>query len=156
MTLHTGVSLTDGHVSLRLPNLELIHYLAQASDLEGDIEEWLSAALERTDIYYFSVHRDDELVGQIFLHDINRQSGEALVGCHLFQSHDRGLGIGTRALTLLQKFVTDEGKLSRLVYITSADNVASQRIAHKCDFNYIGIPREDPNGLVFGWDIPTG
>ena len=156
MTLHTGGNHTDGNVSLRPPNLELIRYSAQASDLAGDIEKWLCAALERNDIYYFSVHRGDELVGQIFLHDLDRQLSEALIGCHLFQSHYRGLGVGTRALALLQKFVTEEGKLNRLVYITSADNIASQRLAHKCGFDYVGAPREDPNGLVFEWIVPTG
>lgn len=154
MTLHSGRIYEDGDVSLRPPIPEIIHHSPKSSDVLSEVEGWRSTALAADDIYYFSIYRDDELVGQIFLHDIDWQIGESLVGYHLFQPRFRGIGIGTKALALLQRFVAEWGKLSRLIIITSADNTASQRVAQKCGFHYVGPPREDPNGLVFEWIVP--
>jgi RimJ/RimL family protein N-acetyltransferase len=45
--------------------------------------------------------------------------------------------------------------LKKLVIITSRDNLASQRIAQKCGFQYVGASREDPvNDMVFEWYVP--
>jgi RimJ/RimL family protein N-acetyltransferase len=115
----------------------------------------LARALERQDVYYFSVRWQNRLVGQIILHDVNEHVGEALVGYHLFEPQYRGRGVGTRMLALLQQFVAEETTLRALVAITRDDNVASQRIAQKCGFRHTGAPREDPrHGMCFHWAVP--
>jgi RimJ/RimL family protein N-acetyltransferase len=151
--LHTGRIYTKGNVSLRPPHPQTIRRAAKSSDIAENIRNWLSAASERDDIYYFSIYDADKLVGQMILHDIDWQLGESLVGYHLFQPRYRGRGIGTQALELLKKFVTEWGRLAELIIITSADNLASQRIAQKCGFLHTGAPREDPNGVLLRWKV---
>jgi len=86
---------------------------------------------------------------------MNKQSGESLVAYHLFQSCYRGWGVGTQALALLQQFVRERTELTKLIIITLAENVASQRVAEKCGFIPVGKSREDASALVFQWDVPT-
>jgi len=155
MTLHAGHVYHQGSVSIGPPNPEEVRSFPISADVVDEVNHWLSSAMEHDAVYYFSIWRAEELVGQIFLHDINWQVGEALVGYHLFDPGHRGLGIGTRALTLLKTFVAENTGLAKLVIITSADNLASQRIAQKCNFTYVGVPREDPHGLVYQWANPS-
>lgn len=151
--LHTGTIYMEDNVSLRPRHPRTIRRAAKSSDVAENVRDWLSAALARDDIYYFSVYDGEALVGQIFLHDIDWGSGESLVGYHLLQAHDRGKGIGTKALKLLRDFVAEQGRFRELIIITSSDNLASQRIAQKCGFLYAGPPREDPNGILFRWKV---
>jgi hypothetical protein len=109
----------------------LILAAGHADDVRESVKGWLRRAEMDEDIYYFSIHADEELVGQIFLHDIDETAGEALVGYHLFDYQARGRGVGTKALQLLQRFVQTETTLKRLILITSADNAASRRAAER-------------------------
>ncbi|HET7272314.1 MAG TPA: GNAT family protein [Rubrobacter sp.] len=107
---------------------------------------------EGDDICYFSVYSGKALFGQILVHEEN--AGESLVGYHIFEPDLRGQGLGTKTLTLLKRFVAEKTKLSRLVIITSRDNLASRRLARKCGFVHIGASREDPeNEMVFEWMV---
>ena len=154
MTLHTGELLADDLVSLRPPDPAATRAAAASVDVAGSAEHWLRAAQDHDNVYYFAVHAGDRLVGQILLHDVDQTTGEALVAYHLFDPADRGRGIGSRALLLLQRFVQERTTLRRLVVITSRDNAASRRIAEKAGFRHVGPPREDPTGVCLLWDIP--
>lgn len=157
MTLHTGKTYTQAEVQIGPPDFEAIEAAPQAADVASSVTHWLAEARARTDVYYFSIFLDHTPtpIGEIALHDMNDQTGESLVGYHLFQPHVRGRGVGTKALRLLQHFVAETTYLKRLIIITSRDNIASQSIAQKCGFRYIGTAREDPvNGLVFAWNVP--
>ena len=123
-------------------------------DVEESVQEWLRRAKIERDIVYFSVEVGRQLAGQIFLHDIDEQSGEGLVGYHLFQPGWRGRGVGTQALKLLQRFVAAETSLKKLILITSAGNIASRRAAEKAGFAYVGSPHEDPTGVLLTWTAP--
>jgi RimJ/RimL family protein N-acetyltransferase len=107
MTLHTGRVYSEGTISLGPAQPQTILDSAASSDVAENIQLWLPAAMERDDIYDFSIYNGDQLVGQIFLHDIDWTPGESLVGYHLFQPDYRGKGIGTKALELLKAIVTD-------------------------------------------------
>ena len=155
MTYHRGRTYYENNVSLRMPDPMVIRRAPKSADVAGDVNEWLTAALTREDVYYFSVFFGEDLVGQILLHDINWKSGEALVEYHLFQPGYRVRGIGTHALTILQQFTAEQAKLKRLLIITTRDNPAAQRVAEKCGFTFIGAPREDPHALVFQWNVPS-
>jgi RimJ/RimL family protein N-acetyltransferase len=154
MTYHRGRIYRDGQVSLRSPDPILIRKALKSPDVVGDVNEWLSAALARNDVYYFSVYLDEELVGQILLHDIDWKQGEALVEYHLFHPGYRVRGIGTSALKLLQKFTIEQAKLKRLIILTTRDNPAAQRVAEKCGFVFVGSPRKDPQSMRYQWEIP--
>jgi len=149
--LHTGLPYREGNVALSSPVSRFILTTHHAEDVADSVRGWLRRAETQENIYYFSVEVEAELVGQIFLHDIDKLAGEALVGYHLFEPQWRGQGVGSQALKLLQRFVTMETTLMKLILITSADNSASWRAAEKAGFTYAGPPREDPTGVLLSW-----
>jgi len=158
MTFYTGQPYIDDAVSIAPPKADFFLHLSIDADVRESVENWFSDAATEGDILYFAISNGQSLVGQILLHDINLGTGESLVAYHLFEQTARGKGIGTRALRLLQTYVKDKTDLKKPVIITSRDNPASQRIAQKCGFTYVGESREDPeNGMVFEWvvDDPT-
>ena len=158
MPLHSGTHYEADGVRIGPPDLEAIARAPRDGDVARRVERWLSRAQRQDDVRYFSAHEGAALVGQIFLHDIDTEHAEALVGYHLFERRFRGRGIGTKMLALLQRYVREETTLRRLVAITSDDNVASQRVALKCGFVHTGPPREDPvHGMCFEWTVsPVG
>ena len=152
MTLHRGKTYRADSVSLEPPFPEVIRATFQAEDIKASAEEWLEAGIEDESVYYFAVCENGKVVGQALLHDIDATTGEALVAYDLFEPAHRGRGIGTLMLKLLQQFVREETDIRTLFIITSRDNPASQRLAQKCGFRYVGASREDPvNGMVFEW-----
>ncbi len=137
-------------VSIGPPAVDAISRAAKAAAFAESVEHWLAAARERDDISYLSIYESDNVVGQIFLHDTDQQAMTSLVGYHLFEPRFRDRGIGTAALNLLLELVRSQTNLERLFIITSDDNAASQRVARKCGFVYVGPSREDPaHGMVF-------
>ena len=155
MTFYTGPSYSQDQVSIVSPDLNFLQSSLIASDVKDSMEHWVSETQNREDILYFSIFLNQELIGQILLHDLNVDTGESLVAYHLFRPQLRGQGIGTHALRLLQSYVQRQTMLKKLVVITSRDNLASQQIARKCGFQYVGPSREDPvNEMVFEWDVP--
>jgi RimJ/RimL family protein N-acetyltransferase len=155
LTLYSGRPLTAGSVALTTPpGRDEILATAAGSDQIAAVERWTKAAAERDDIHYFAITEDERLVGQIFLHDIDRQKGECLVGYHLFDASDRGRGTGSAALALLQSFVREQTDLRRMVAITTKWNQGSQGIARKCGFEFVGPPWEDSEeGMVFRYEV---
>ena len=152
--LYAGEPYERDGVRIGAPDPAAIRRAAIDPDVAGSVEKWLSRAETDTDVQYFAVFEGGQLVGQIFLHDIDRVKGEALVGYHLFERRHRGRGIGTAMLSLLQRYVREETALRELVAITDESNAASKRVALKCGFAYAGRPREDPeNGVVFAWCV---
>ena len=155
MTFYTSQSYRQDQVSIGSSDLDLLQSISIDSDVRDSKEHWVSEAQRREDILYFSIFLDRELLGQILLHDINIHTGESLVAYHLFRTQMRGHGYGTKALYLLQSYVLSHTLLKKLVIITSRDNLASQRLALKCGFQYVGASREDPvNDMVFEWHVP--
>ncbi len=144
---------TDGQVIIGPPDLPAILRTPLAADVRADVELYLHAAPARADIDYFAISSSGRPVGQILLHDINLASGESLVGYHLFSRADRGQGIGTRALRLLQRHVIQRTQLRQLTIITTEDNLASQARARACGFAHAGPAREGPPLLVFRWAV---
>src|SRR5688500_11298599 len=117
MPLHSGTHYELDGVRIGPPEVEAIGRAPKDGDVASSGERWLSRAQRRGDVHYFSVYAGAALVGQIFLHDIGAERGEALVGYHLFERRFRGRGIGTKMLTLLQRYVCEETALRRLVVI---------------------------------------
>lgn len=155
MAFYTGQSYYQDQISIGPPNLCLLQSVFIASDVQYAVEHWVSEAQGRDDILYFSIFLDQALIGQILLHDLNLDTEESLIAYHLFDPQLRGQGVGTRSLRLLQSYILEQTTLKKLIIITSRDNLASQSIARKCQFQYAGGSREDPiNDMVFEWQVP--
>ena len=156
MALYAGPSYCWQDICIGPPNLELVRATPKADDVRDAATFYLDATATRRDISTFCIYQRGMPVGQISLHDIDLHTHESLVGYHLFLPDYRGHGIGTIALRLLQEHVRAVTTLTRLIVITSRDNLASQRIATKCQFHFAGLAREDPEHLlVFAWDVPV-
>lgn len=153
MSLHTGKKYTSNNITLGLGNLDEArkNNPINHTDLEWDI--WREKAVVRNDIYYFSIYYKESVVGEIFLHDINTDSTEALVGYHIFNPNFRGKGIGTTSLKLLQKFVKESEKFKKLTIITAEDNIPSKKISEKCGFKFVGSSWEDSKMAVYEWIV---
>jgi RimJ/RimL family protein N-acetyltransferase len=151
---YDGPPLAASDVSIEGVDPAEICIAAQAEDIEPNVNAWSRRAPADDQMVYFGVKYRGSLAGQIFLHDINRQRNESLVGYHLF-ARRRGQGIGTKALRLLQEYVSEKTQLRRLVVITGNDNVASLRMCRTCGFHEIGPSWEDPEHTMgLEWIVP--
>jgi RimJ/RimL family protein N-acetyltransferase len=110
---------------------------------------WFATAESDDAIIYFSVEAQGDIVGEVFLHDIDPTRSEALVGYRVFNIARRVSGIGTRALGLLVDWSISRGKLDSVVVITRTDNLASRRLAHRLGFSYMGLAREGRERVVY-------
>ncbi len=154
MTLHAGRPYGTGRVTIGPAFIEEFVQARVDADVASSVSRWPALAAERADIYLFAVRTGHELVGQIFLHDIEPKARSSLIAYHLLRPELRGRGVGARMLRLLLRFVRDETNLDRLVVITSKDNLASQGVARKNGFVVEGAPREDPeNGVVLAYQV---
>jgi len=114
--------------------------------------DYLTESINGAAVRYRSIVVDDQLIGEIFLHDIGAERPDSsLVGYALFEPRFRGRGYGTEALRLLVSEVERGSELNELVLITAADNIPSRQIAEKNGFIESGISREDPNDVCFVW-----
>lgn len=154
MAMHRGERYSRGDVSLAAPNSKAVEAANRGNAEDAEWSQWRERAAIQDDIYYFAIHLNDDLVGELFLHDTNPDSKEALIGYRVFSESNRGKGIGRQALHLLQDFVANETALKRLVIITAEDNVPSRRMAEHCGFDLVGSAREDARFMVYEWKTP--
>lgn len=125
----------------------------------GEVEEWgpwsrwFEAARTDEAMIHFAIEDDGNLVGEISLHDIDRDQRVALVGYRIFDPMHRGAGIGTAALRLLVAWATELGELDSVFVLTGLDNVASRRIAERAGFAYVGPAREERDLVVYRQDL---
>jgi RimJ/RimL family protein N-acetyltransferase len=151
MTMHNGMTFTKGNVSIAAPNCKAVAAANCGNPWDAEWRIWREQAALQDDIYYFTIHCKDVLVGEIFLHDINLDTRESLLGYRIFSLSNRGQGVGSKALRLLQEFVANETELGRLVIITAEDNIPSRRMAEHCGFELAGSSWEDPHFVVYEW-----
>src|SRR5436309_2056856 len=108
MTRYEGPSLRAGRVSIGPPS-PLASSASRRSSNEAagrSSRNWFGESERQQDIVYFSIFRDELLVGEIFVHDIGAERpGKGLVGYNIFDPSNRGQGVGSRALPLLTSWV---------------------------------------------------
>lgn len=147
MSFYSGNPLAAGFISIHKPEEEEMRGALASAQLSPEQANWFERARDNASTLYFAISARGHIVGQIFLHDMDRGSCAAMAGYHIFRKRDRGRGIGTTALALLCTYSAVELHLRRLVAITSHDNVASRRTAEKAGFRYKG-PATEGGGLV--------
>lgn len=154
MALHQGKCYQKADVSIVPPDPQAILAAELSDDVAEAVRNGLTWAQSDLNVYFFAVYSDHELVGQIYLHDIDQTTQEALIGYYLYQARFRGKGIGATMLRLLQEYVRQETNLYRLTIITGKENYASRRMAERCGFHFVGGAWEDPEGLVvYQWEV---
>ena len=149
MAVYDGPPIDIGLVALVAPNVDELTIALATADIDEGQKSWFERAQSLEDLLYFSVELGAKLIGQIFLHDMDPDQEEAMVGYHIFDADRRGKGYGTAALDGLCQYAFRELHLNRLFMITTLENTASRRIAEKCDFQNIGPAREGPDFIVY-------
>jgi RimJ/RimL family protein N-acetyltransferase len=152
--MHNGKKYQKGDVSLAAPNRKSVEVANRENPEDAEWRTWREQAATQDDIYYFAIHLNDELVGELFLHDIDLYSKEAMLGYRIFSNSNRGRGIGTQAVHLVQAFVASETTLRRLVIITAEDNIPSRTMAEHCGCELVGPAWENPRMVVYEWKLP--
>jgi RimJ/RimL family protein N-acetyltransferase len=149
MALYDGAEQSDGRVSLCAPDAKALAPLIGRADLTEHQKRWLERAAVDDGAQYFGISAAGRSVGQIMLHDIDRDACVALVGYHIFRAADRGRGSGTIALRLISHYALTTLRLRRLVAITDVENIASRRIAEKCGYVCTSAAREGEHLVAF-------
>jgi RimJ/RimL family protein N-acetyltransferase len=149
VTLYDGPALAAGPVSLVPPHEDLLSVALETADLPDHEKTWIDRARADAAIYYFGIERDNRLVGQVVLHNIDTAAGEGTVGYHIFRQENRGHGSGGAALKAACHYALQDFGLRRLVAITSYDNTASRQIAVKAGFSEVGPAREGPDKVAY-------
>ena len=149
MAIYQGPPRPFRLISLVQPEPKHLLAALAVADLTDQEKEWFRRAQRDDGCFYFVVQRQERLLGQVFLHDIDRKEQEALIGYHVFRSEDRRQGYGSDALRAICDYAAGELHLRRLTVITSLDNLASRRIAVKAGFRELGTAREGPHLVVY-------
>lgn len=149
MSIYEGLEVGAGPVRITSVGSPEVEAACATAELSEHQKTWFERAQRDERCVYFGIRSEGELKGQILLHDIDAARGEAMVGYHIFQASQRGLGIGTKALTELCTYAFATLRIRRLVAITSLDNMPSRRIATKCGFRERGAAREGSHLVVY-------
>jgi RimJ/RimL family protein N-acetyltransferase len=148
MTAHSGKTYGKGDVSLAALDSNAVEAANRGNSEDAEWRTWREQATTQDDIYYFVIHHHDVVVGELFLHDIDLNAEEAMLGYRIFSRSNRGRGIGRQALHVLLEFVGHETTLKRLVIITGEESI---RMAEHCGFELVGPAWEDPHMVVYEW-----
>jgi [ribosomal protein S5]-alanine N-acetyltransferase len=84
--------------------------------------------------------KNDELLGSIGIHDIDRDEGRCNVGYYLAREA-RGRGIVTRAVRMLSRWAFDNLPVDRIEIPVVAENDASRRVAERAGYTFEGVLR---------------
>ena len=151
--------LTDGVVRLRLPadsdvpriveacrDPEVARYTTVPSPYQpSHTVEWMHRGLAGlaagTDVHtVIAEASDDDVLGTISLHEINRPSARCVAG-YLTAPWARRRGVAARALHLMCGFAFEELRLARVEVTIEPDNSASRATAQSIGFREEGLLR---------------
>ena len=152
--LYDGEPFVHSRIRLVAPHVdEMTRIETGEVDEWGPWSRWFEAARTDDTMIHFAIEDDGNLVGEISLHDIDRDQRVALIGYRIFDPMRRGAGIGTAALRLLVEWATELGEFDTVFALTGSGNVASRRIAEHAGFAYVGPAREGRDLVVYRHDI---
>jgi len=83
---------------------------------------------------------DDQIVGWIYLTDVDRYACSAQIGYGV-RPHARGRGFATEALVAVSRWALTAGGLQRVWLSVNTDNLASLRVAQRAGFTQEGTLR---------------
>ena len=90
----------------------------------------------------YAIYEENQLIGTVDIHKIDAQNHTGEIGYWLSQ-HATGQGVMTKAVRLLCDLAFNDLLLNRLEIRAQKENKASQRVAEKVGFRFIGEAREE-------------
>ncbi|CAM3114670.1 GNAT family protein [Filibacter tadaridae] len=104
-------------------------------------ESLLNEQAKGSSRFYLIKDKNSLILGRMNLVDIDEIHGIGHLGYRVGQIHT-GKGIANRALNLLVVKVKDEGRIKQIKAKTTSNNIASQRVLLKNDFEHVGTSDE--------------
>ena len=88
------------------------------------------------------VDDDDRRIGHVSFDKLTGDVPDFELGYRLYDAADRGKGYTTEAVSLLVRYLFENGFMNRMRLTIHSDNVASRRVAEKCGFTLEGTARQ--------------
>ena len=120
--------------------LDWVDHVQSIEDEVNFLKEIQCLEAENKTRLYF-IYEAHDLVGAVDLHKIDTLNNQGEVGYWLSQ-HVTGKGVMTKAVKLICAIAFNELKLNRLEIRAQKENKASQRVAEKAGFRFMGEARE--------------
>lgn len=86
--------------------------------------------------------KTEKLIGSVFLKDIDWRIPKSEIGYFIDKDYERK-GIISKAMAFVERYCFDELKLVKIFMRIVEENVASKKVAEKCNFDYEGTIRQD-------------
>ena len=141
--------LNDSDVSTMIPwvnDLELTKYLTLGPPISEEQErDWLASVTQsETDAVFGIVVRESNIyIGNIDLHNIDRNAGTADIGIFIGAIDQQGKGYGTEAVRLIVAYACCNLGIKNIRAVTFAQNLQSIALFEKTGFKKEGtIPRD--------------
>ena len=137
MAFYEGDPIQRGPIELRDPRLPG-HREARAK-ADVDLSDWYDRAPTDDRLLYFAVvsAADHSPIGEVLLHDIDREAGQACVHAHIFRAESRAHGHGEHALKAIVDYAFRHGRLRELTLLVREGNFAARRCYAKCGFQQV-------------------
>lgn len=108
---------------------------------ENFIRSMLMAHIQGTQRLFF-IAQNDVIIGAVDLHNINQNVRKAEIGYWL-SAHVSGQGIMTTVLQFFNAYAFNTLGLNKLMLQVDVANLASNRVAEKCGYQFIGMHPAD-------------
>jgi RimJ/RimL family protein N-acetyltransferase len=137
MTYYDGKPMQRGGIQIGSPDFPGFLEARAAADV--DVSDWYEKAAVASDLIYFAVmaESDGAPVGEVLLHDIDREAGCASMHAHLFHQQHRTQGLGEHALKAAVEYAFKQAKLKRLELVVQEENFPARRCYAKCGFEQV-------------------
>jgi len=148
MSYYTGEPLRHGPVELCDPSLPTFREARSRADV--DLSDWYERAAADENMLYLAVTlaADHSPIGEVMLHDIDRETGRARLHLHIFRSESRDVGHGEHALKAVVEYAFRHLKLRELTLNLSEANFPARRCYAKCGFQVVDRLDEDHSQIV--------
>jgi len=148
MPYYRGEPITRGPVEICAP--DVAGYLEARSTADVDLSEWYDRAGAEDNIIYFGVLVSETQlpIGEVLLHDIERNAGTARIHAHVFQAQRRLLGHGCHALKAVVEYAFKHEKLKGLTLVINEENFPARRCYAKCGFQQVDRSDDDRSQLI--------
>jgi len=148
VSYYEGDPISHGPVELRSPDLPGFAEARAQADVE--VSDWYDRASSDGALVYFAVAlaADHAPIGEVMLHDIERDTGRAHLHVHVFRAESRDRGHGEQALRAVVEYAFRQEKLREITLNVNEANFAARRCYAKCGFQVIDRLDEDESQLV--------
>lgn len=110
---------------------------------EEEISHIKSMMASKQDRAFVMESEEGKYLGNISLHEIDRQAGKARMSILIANIEERGKGYGTSAIKKLLEIAFNEMKLHKVLLVVFESNEKARALYRKCGFRKEGILKDE-------------